>query len=738
MERSKKRYTIGYILSSMHFPWAEEQLSGAMSCAENRGINLCIIPGGRLSSPDPEEKQQNFIYRALNYEQLDGMIIWGSGLEDFINQDELESFVEPFKSKPVVMLEHPVSGCPLITMDCYTPVRDAVNHLIQEHHIRNIGFIRGPANHIAESDRFHAYLDAMEENGLTVQENWIVPPFIHGYEDEEEIARMGEWYRKFGTGLEGMSSFNDQRIFFLIDALARQGKRIPEDLLVCGHDDIRRSKYYKPGITTVQAPFGEMTGKAVDLIVDMIEGRQVPLRVETVGKLKIRESCGCVARDVTENQFRSSREELLLFEKRARNQLLINNIATSLTIFPDFEKNRVNFVRAFRNSLREISVKKCCVYLFQKALSEKDPPGRLKLYFDMKTDPDDSVFQKSLSPGDLIGALVAEFTGRESIAVLPVCNKQLQYGILVLGLETLDGSIIKSLQVFLGSFFSEFQLLEKISSQADSLLTANQKLQDSLEDLVKAKHQLVETEKIAAMGNLTSGIAHKINTPLGAALTTSTFLRGRLQTGSEDRYLLGEGGLSPEIFRDGLGLIEESLEKAVELVKEFKMISSAQSEGEVRTFLLKRFLGEISEQAASRWSGRVQVLYSCPDHMHVTCIPGLLSQIIHQLIENSVIHAPEEQQTCHISLFSEITDNGIHLVIEDDGPGIPAEVLDRIFDPFFTTRGGNDRAGLGLYMVYNLVTLRLNGKISAVNLPERGARFDILLPLSTLEGTSAE
>ena len=653
MKTKRRRYTIGYIISSMHFPWAEYQLSGIMKRAKDLDVNLCVIPGGRLKSPEPEEIQQNFIYEALEYKNFDGIVIWGSGFEDFISHEEFVDYVGAFKSKPVIMLEHPVPGCPLITMDCYTPLKKVINHLIQTHHAEKIGFIRGPIGHVAELDRFNAYRDAMRENGIAVNDDWIVPPCETSYDDEIEIRRMEDWYLKYGTELDGMASFNDQRIFFLIDALERLGKRIPEDLLVCGHDDIRRSKYYKPEITTVRAPFVEMTKKAVDLVVDMIEGKEVPERTEFSGEVKIRESCGCYNRIISMKQFVRSREELLQFEKRAQKQLLINNLTTSLPILPDSNENRKNFVPTLQSSLKELSINKCHIYLFNQTVIDKRPLPPLTLYFDIEAEEGDPRFKKNIDPKDFLNILIERFSDRESVVIMPICIKQVQYGLLILGLDSLDGSIYKSLQVFLGAFFREFRLLEKVSSQSDILTTTNQTLKDSLEDLEKTKHMLVQSEKIIALNNLTSGIAHKINTPLGAALTTSTFLNEKFLNWKETSQVMEPGSDMRNITRDGLDIIERSLKNATELVTQFKTISSFQKVDKVRPFLVSKFFQEVTEFCESRWKDKVDITYTCPENLDLISMPCILTQAITQLVENSVVHTTDEGGSSRILLDAE-------------------------------------------------------------------------------------
>jgi signal transduction histidine kinase len=103
--------------------------------------------------------------------------------------------------------------------------------------------------------------------------------------------------------------------------------------------------------------------------------------------------------------------------------------------------------------------------------------------------------------------------------------------------------------------------------------------------------------------------------------------------------------------------------------------------------------------------------------------------VLTNLINNAVLHAFEEQQKGNIYIEASVPDTEtVQLVVRDDGVGIPAGNLARVFDPFFTTRLGQGGSGLGLNIVYNLVTKTLGGTICVESTLGQGARFTLLLP----------
>jgi signal transduction histidine kinase len=110
--------------------------------------------------------------------------------------------------------------------------------------------------------------------------------------------------------------------------------------------------------------------------------------------------------------------------------------------------------------------------------------------------------------------------------------------------------------------------------------------------------------------------------------------------------------------------------------------------------------------------------------------PGAIYQILSNLLMNSVIHAYDEGQNGVIHIFCEQTPDGLKITYQDDGRGIPAENLSKLFDPFFTTRRGNGGSGLGLHLVYNLVTAGLKGDIDVQSTEGRGTVFTLTLPVT--------
>nr|WP_275901663.1 HAMP domain-containing sensor histidine kinase [Paenibacillus sp. SYP-B3998] len=176
-------------------------------------------------------------------------------------------------------------------------------------------------------------------------------------------------------------------------------------------------------------------------------------------------------------------------------------------------------------------------------------------------------------------------------------------------------------------------------------------------------------------------------------------------------------------------MVQSNLDRASSLIRSFKQISVDQSVEVKRSFHLHEYLkGIIVSLKPTLKKTRLRVHVYCEDHLVLYSYPGALSQIITNLVMNSLNHAyaPEEEGNLHLC----VADHGdrITLAYTDDGKGMNQEVLDQIFDPFFTTCRGKGGTGLGMNIVYNLVTQSLGGTIRCSSSLGKGSLFQIEIP----------
>ena len=266
------------------------------------------------------------------------------------------------------------------------------------------------------------------------------------------------------------------------------------------------------------------------------------------------------------------------------------------------------------------------------------------------------------------------------------------------------------------------------------LLGSNQTLSDTVSILEKTQHQLIQSEKMAGLGTLVAGVAHEINTPLGVAITAITYLedlRSKLDKKyNEDKITRDDLEVFLSNSDEVIGMIINNLIRASNLIVSFKQVSVDQTTEAKRTFDVKIYLEELLLSLHPKLKQVNQkVTIICKEHCRINSFPGAFSQLITNFIMNSLKHAYEPKDEGQIII--KINKNAHLLEIEysDDGLGMTTAVKEKIFEPFFTTKRTDGGTGLGLHIVYNIVTLQLEGQITCYSEPDKGTRFIVEIPL---------
>jgi signal transduction histidine kinase len=261
---------------------------------------------------------------------------------------------------------------------------------------------------------------------------------------------------------------------------------------------------------------------------------------------------------------------------------------------------------------------------------------------------------------------------------------------------------------------------------------------DSYRQLRDAQQQLVEREKLAALGSLVAGVAHELNTPIGNSLVIASTLEDK----TAEMEILNNGNTLRrsdlrsflDAAREASTLLMRSLRNAAELVNSFKQVAVDQASAKRRQFNLHQASHEIvmTMKNQVRKAGH-QIVVEMPDDIVMDSFPGPYGQVIINLINNALLHAFEGREGGEDGVIRmwavQLGADRVRIVFEDNGKGIPLEHQARIFDPFFTTKLGQGGNGLGLSITYNIVTSLLDGSIRVDSAVGVGTRFTLDLPL---------
>lgn len=282
-------------------------------------------------------------------------------------------------------------------------------------------------------------------------------------------------------------------------------------------------------------------------------------------------------------------------------------------------------------------------------------------------------------------------------------------------------------------------LNDRVERRTNDLKISNKSLNEALEKLKNTQRQLIQKERLAALGSLVSGVAHEINTPLGIGVTTSSYiidlttkLQAQLDSDELTREALDE---FIERLNQGNNLLSKNLNKTASLIDSFKNLSFDETGGECLDFDILEYIEEIIRTHAMQFNNQNVNITLSGDSMNIHSYPGSFYHIINNLLMNSVTHGftnLTENKKITINI-SELEGKSGMIEYKDNGNGIPSELKDHMFEPFTTSSRSEGKTGLGLFIIFKTVNEKLGGAIEYLpgeeNSDREGVCFRIYFPI---------
>ncbi len=273
-----------------------------------------------------------------------------------------------------------------------------------------------------------------------------------------------------------------------------------------------------------------------------------------------------------------------------------------------------------------------------------------------------------------------------------------------------------------------------VSKKTLELEISNEELRATIENLKQTQKKLVDTEHMASLGMLAAGIAHEINTPIGVGLTGITHF-DEITKEINEKYQKDD--VSEKEFEEYLetatelsSMIIANMTRTTHILKSFKQVAVDQSSEIKRKFKVAEYIDEIL-LSINNVIKKTNISFeiNVNENLTIDSYPGAFSQIITNLILNAIKHGYDDAEEGTISIGANVEDNILRVIFKDDGKGITKENLPKVFDLFFTTQRNNGGTGLGLNIVYNIITSNLKGSIKCESIEKEGTVFDISIPL---------
>jgi signal transduction histidine kinase len=279
----------------------------------------------------------------------------------------------------------------------------------------------------------------------------------------------------------------------------------------------------------------------------------------------------------------------------------------------------------------------------------------------------------------------------------------------------------------------------------DELRTSKEKAEGALLELNAAQQNLIDAERLAALGGLVAGVAHEVNNPIGISLTVASSFSRRAEM--FDAELKSDAPLRRSqlqefvrVSRDAAQQLVANLHRAGELIQSFKQVAVDRSHAERRQFSLSESTDQIiASLRPVLKKAPIALSVDVPEGLVIDGYPGSYGQILTNLFLNAANHAFADGRSGAISIAAKPRGNDdVEIIFSDNGAGMTPDVQRQAFDPFFTTRRSEGGTGLGLHIVYNLVTQQLGGRMMLDSRLGQGTTFRIIIPRATKGGSATE
>ena len=279
-----------------------------------------------------------------------------------------------------------------------------------------------------------------------------------------------------------------------------------------------------------------------------------------------------------------------------------------------------------------------------------------------------------------------------------------------------DHEVITLFKVFSGRIAAELERRNYEASLEEKVLARTLELSTTIEQLQLAQKQLADSDKMAALGSLVAGVAHEVNTPLGIAITTNSIIADEHKQLNDkitnERLSMKDMTHYCQAVDNALIMQGENLIRAKNLIENFKKTAVDQHQIELETINIKDYYHKVVSTINSILKKKkASITITGEENINLATYPGIHAQILTNFITNSIRHGFNGIEGNHIGINIIKKDNLVEVHYQDNGVGLSKEAQKHVFDPFFTTARKSGGVGLGMSIVYNLITQKLHGKI---------------------------
>lgn len=655
---------------------------------------MIAYEGRILFNTDNIGVEHNIVYKLADAKRLDGLIIATGTLINKVSRDCFIDYIKAYEGIPMVSIYENIPSIPSILVDNKKGMKSLVNHLVNHHGYRKIGFLKGPLSNDESNERFSAYLDVLTQNGIEIDEKII----FNGNFQSETGWETAEYIIKNNIKIDALVCANDEMAVGAIKYFKSMNLDYKENFVVCGFDNAHNSAIITPSLTTVMQPMDLISEKAIELILEKIKGDEIAEVIKLPTSIVIRESCGCEAVVNRPSTFSD-------YYIRAISNFKVHENLQTYSLETLFE--------LLTTALKKINIRSCFIIKYQEGpiTLKSDIPDYSELmyayYNNGRRDIEDIPYKtKMLVPDNFIPS-DRQFT----YLVKPLFFNNEHYGFVCFEVDSDD--------------VINFELLRgQISNTLKGALMLMEK--------ERMSEQLREQERMSTLGQLLISIAFNIKSYIMAIAGSTVALNALVEEYSNsiaDKSVTVDD--HHDIAKDMNSWIEKidgNLRHMTNVLDQINDQYTKFTTSNMEWFSINDLVESIKKHIK-----KLDILSTQKVNIKLDTNPELRisGEIINllQVIDNILINAAyanAENNSDKIDVKIEQVKGCLLISIKDYGKGIPDAIKTSIFKKMVTTRGKN-ATGIGLLLSYSTIKGRFGGDLYFYTKNGLGTTFYIKL-----------
>ena len=709
----KKRKTIGLIINCLDGNYLTYFWFMLKKAAEKFDCNLIVYEGRTLNSRLSYSKKHTIVYGFIDKKRIDGLIIT-SAVTDDVNDKDIGKFLRRFEDIPLVSIGKVVPSqlkTTTILADNKAGMKSLVKHLVEDHNYKKIMFVKGPENNCEAIERYQAYLEVLEENNITVDEDIIFEGDFNsntGYKIMKEVILRDIQYDVAVFSNDDMAL---GALRAIEDLSNKHGIDVSKKNTICGFDNINNAKLTTPSLTTVSQPFEDICQDAIKVLLDKIDGKQTEDIIRYPAVLIKRQSCGC------KND--TPLDEISNKSLRLVPQSIFNMGVKTYNLDDIYEKitrefKRCRFRNCFISTYHEGTIMYNDDFLFKESF---EVPKKSMLLYAFKdgerVDLDDE--ERIFDTKNLVPEYFIPQDRRFVYLVNPLYFGEDNFGFLCF--ELINDDVLH---------------FESLRAQISNILNGALILMEK----DKIKRVLVESERLASLGHLVGGISHNLMSPIMSISGITVAMESLIDEYDDS---LGD----PQVLKEDYIEILDEMKTWNARLKEHKdyvekVISSINAQvKELNSNTKNEFtVSELIEKIKLDLNTNTKLLKcklnvktNIDDNIKVSGDIISLIKVIDNILINAVESYKENDKKAYVvDVYIYDKDDSIIIKIRDYGDKIPPNVKDKIFKHMITSKGKKG-TGLSLLLSYSNIKAKFEGEMWFEEPKDKGVIFYISIPI---------